>query len=97
MKCKMVVTANEITAEWVERGREQKGHAEQQRVRRRERVRGIFVFLLVATIIVFALNYRAQIQDLAAAKLQQGMSHITSNKVRQSTAEYEKQLDDITR
>jgi hypothetical protein len=61
------------------------------------RVRKTFIYLFIATILVFVLNHYTEIQGATYAKL----GHVVNNapgseKLRQSAFNYQKQVDDIT-
>jgi len=90
------ITASQIKAEWEKSRRQPK-----LRVASRRRffgsVRGIFVFLFVATIFVFSFNRRTEIQSLAFAEVHQVLKHPTiSDRLRQNAVNYEKQVDEAT-
>jgi hypothetical protein len=91
----------ELKNEWVRVERKRKVRA----ARRREffghvqsGVRRIFILLLVAAIMVFAFDQRAEIQSIALAKLHASLkkSH-ASNVLRQNAVNYEKQVDEIAK
>ena len=96
----------EITAgkknEWIRVDRKRKVRAERRGElfgHVRSGVRRIFIFLFIATICVFVLNHRTEIQSVAYAKLNQAVkkSSPSSDKLRQSAANYENQVDDIAK
>jgi len=91
-------TTNQIKAEWVKAGLQGKGRADQinQLI---GRVRGIFVFLFVATIFVFSFNRHMEIQMYASAKISHAINHLStaSDRLRQNAVNYEKQVDDIAK
>jgi hypothetical protein len=61
------------------------------------RVRSIFIYLFVATVMVFAFNHYMEIQDAAYAKLGHVVKKASgSDTLRQEAFNYEKQVDDIT-
>ena len=96
----------EITAgkknEWIRVDRKRKVRAERRGElfgHVRSGVRRIFIFLFIATICVFVFNHHTEIQSVAYAKLNQAVkkSSPSSDKLRQSAANYEKQVDDIAK
>jgi hypothetical protein len=90
------ITASKIN-EWVRIDRRRKIRAD----RRHQffgRVRNIFIFLFVATILVFVFNRHTEIQGLAYAKLNHAVKNSpASDKLRQGAINYEKQVDEITK
>jgi hypothetical protein len=92
----MDITVNKIN-EWVRIDRQRKIRTD-RRSRFFGHVRGIFVYLFFATILVFAFNHRVKIQDIAYAKVGGAMKHsVTSDKLRQGAVNYENQVDEITK
>ena len=91
----MEISASKIN-EWVKIDRRRKVRAEH----RREffgQVRGIFILLLFAAILVFVFNHYVEIQDYASAKLAAVIKKEISadNKLRQGAVNYEHQVDQI--
>lgn len=90
------ITVSQIKAEW-EKSRRQSKLREDSRRRLFGSVRGIFVFLFVSTIFVFAFNHHVQIQTYASAKLDNAMNRITTSKrLRQYAVTYEQQVDEAS-
>jgi len=90
------ITASKIN-EWVKIDRRRKIRAD-RRDRFFGRVRRVFVYLFVATILVVALNHYTEIQSVTYAKLVHAMKYSpNSDKLRQSAVNYEKQVDEITK
>jgi hypothetical protein len=88
------ISTNKIN-EWIRIDRRRKMRAD-RRHRFFGRVRGVFIFLLAAAIMVFALNHRVEIQSLASAKLAAVMQRSSaSDKLRQNAVNYENQVDKI--
>jgi len=90
------ITANRLH-DWVETEKRRKRRAD-----RRDhffyRARGIFYFLLVATIFVFAFSYHMQIQTAAAGSLAQVIKKSSAtDSLRQKSLNYEKEVDDIAK
>jgi hypothetical protein len=90
------ITASKIN-EWVQVDQRRKIRAD----RRHQffgRVRSIFIFLFLATILVFAFNRHTEIQSLAYAKLNHAVKNSSaSDSLRQGAINYEKQVDEITK
>jgi hypothetical protein len=93
----MDITASKIN-EWVQVDRHRKIRAD-LRNQFFGRVRSIFIFLFVATILVFTFSHHTEIQSLASAKLNQVVkkSSHSSDKLRQSAVNYENQVGEITK
>ena len=61
-----------------------------------ERFRRIFKFVLAMTIFIIALKHRAEIQKVGFAAFDSAMKHLTlSPQLRQKSADYQNQLDDV--
>jgi len=84
-----------LVAEWIRIDRQRKIRAERRR-RFFGEVRGIFVFLLLAAIFVFALNHYTEIKSLAATKLDAAITKANhANRLRQGAINYQNQVDQI--
>jgi hypothetical protein len=89
------ITASQIKAEWDTASLRRKTRSDRGS-RFFGRVRGIFIFLFVATIFVFSFNRRTEIQSLAFAEVHQALKHpIISDRLRQNAINYERQVDEI--
>jgi cell division protein FtsL len=90
------ITVNKIN-EWVWVDRRRKIRAD-RRLQFFGRVRKTFIYLFVATILVMGLNHYTEIQTLTYAQLIIALKHSpSSDKLRQSALNYEKQVDDIAK
>jgi len=90
----MNITASQIKAEWEKSRRQPKPRTDSRR-RFFGSVRGIFVFLFVASIFVFSFNRRTEIQSLAFSEVHQVLNHTTiSDRLRHNAVSYEKQVDE---
>lgn len=68
-----------------------------RRVRFFANVRGVFILLLVAAIVVFIFNHRVEVQSAASAGLHQlTKKHATPDKFREQALRHEKEVDQIT-
>jgi hypothetical protein len=96
----MEITGSKIN-EWIQADRKRKARAERRGElfgHVRSGVRSIFIFLFIAAILVFAFNHQTEIQTLAYAKLERVIKHSpSSDKLRQSAINYEKQVDNIAK
>ncbi|HTX20267.1 MAG TPA: hypothetical protein VMD27_00190 [Candidatus Aquilonibacter sp.] len=92
----MEITEKKI-AEWIQIDRRRKVRAEHRR-QLFGRVRGIFIFLLVAAIVVFAFNHYTEIQTLASEKFDAAVKKAAaSDKLRQAAINYENQVDQVAK
>jgi alpha-N-acetylglucosamine transferase len=96
----MEITAG-IKNEWVRVEKKRKARAARRGEffgRVRSGVRHIFVFLFVATVLVFAYNQRVEIQSIASAKFHEALKKsYAPNGLRQNAFNYEKRVDDIAK
>jgi hypothetical protein len=61
-----------------------------------ERLRRIFKFVLAMTIFIIALKQRDEIQKVCSAAFDSAMKHLNlSPQLRQKSADYQNQLDDV--
>ena len=65
------------------------------------RVRGVFIFLLGATIVVFTFSHRMEINTTATQKISRMAAQVKvqtdSSQLRQSTLNYEKEVEEAAR